>query len=107
MPKKGEYAKKWRKDNVAIYESILVSENTGKWNPEESYKNKHQKHIACSCGYKLVSVDDKFSKPFKTYLDKDAVYNFINNMTEESKYCKEVMEKHFSKKPMMTLIKRF
>ena len=41
--------------------------------------------INCSYGYKLVCVDDKFSKPFKTYLGKDAVYNFINNMIEESK----------------------
>ena len=31
-----------------------------------------------------MCVDDKFSKPFKSYLADD-VYNFINNMTEESK----------------------
>ena len=28
----------------------------------------------------LVMVDDKFSKPFKTYLGEDAVYSFINSM---------------------------
>ena len=34
-------------------------------------------------GYKLASVDDKFSsKPFTLYLGKDAVYNFINNMID-------------------------
>ena len=43
-------------------------------------------------------VNDKFSKPFKSYLGKDAVSNFINSMIEESKYCSEVMRKHFNKK---------
>ena len=37
-------------------------------------------------------IDDKFSKPFKTYLGKDTVYNFINNMIEESKYWSDVMK---------------
>ena len=43
------------------FESILVPEDNRKQNPIESYSNKYQKHIACSCGYKLVCVDDKFS----------------------------------------------
>ena len=54
-----------------------MAENDGKQNPEKSYTIKYQKHIACSYGYKLVLVDDKFSKPFKTYLSEDTVYNFI------------------------------
>ena len=49
-----------------------------------------------------MCVDDKFSKPFKTYLEKDSVYNFINNMIEESNYCNEVMEKHFNKELVIT-----
>ena len=44
------------------FESILVHEDNGKQNPNESYTNKYQKHVACSYGYKLVCVDDKFSK---------------------------------------------
>ena len=52
--------------------------------------------------YKLVCVDNKFSKTFKTYLGKDAVYNFISNIVEESKYCIEVMKKDFSKEIVMT-----
>ena len=36
-----------------------------------------------------VCVDDTFSKSFQTYLGKDAVYNFINSLIEESKYCSE------------------
>ena len=75
---------------------ILVSEENGKKNPKEFYTNKYQKHIACSYGYQLVCVDDKIDESFKTYLGKDSVYNFINNMIEESKYCSDVMKKHFS-----------
>ena len=55
----------------------LVLEKNGKWNPEESYTNKHQKYIVCSYDYKLVCFDDKFSKPFKSYLGEDAVYNLL------------------------------
>ena len=54
-----------------------MPKDNGKQNPKESYRNKYQKHIAYSYGYKFVCVDDKFSKPFKIYLGKDSVYNFI------------------------------
>ena len=63
----------------------------------ESYTNNYQKHVACSYGYKLVCVDDKLSKPFKSYLRKEAVYNFITSMIEESKCCSDVMKKNFTK----------
>ena len=36
------------------FESILVTEGKKKQNPDESYINKYQKHIAYSYGYKLV-----------------------------------------------------
>ena len=45
------------------FESILVPGDNGNQNPGEFYTNKYQKHIACSYGYKLVSVDYTFSKP--------------------------------------------
>ena len=81
MPKKVEFVKfknYERKINspfivYADFESILVPENNGNQNPEESYTNKYRKHIACSYGCKLVCVDDMFTKPFKTYLGKGAV----------------------------------
>ena len=57
----------------ADFENILVLEYNVKQNPKESYINKYQKDIACCYGYKVVCVDDKFSKPFKIYLGKDAV----------------------------------
>ena len=71
IPKKGEYIKfknyeRKIKSPFMIYtdfESILVPGDNGNQNPEEFYTNKYQKHIACSYGYKLVSVDYTFSKP--------------------------------------------
>ena len=45
-----------------------------------------RKHVAYSYGFELVYVDDKFSKPFRSYLENDAFYNFVNSMIEESKY---------------------
>ena len=48
------------------FESILVPEDKGKQSLNESYTNKYQENVACSYGYKLVCIDDKFSKPFKS-----------------------------------------
>ena len=110
MPKKGEYVKfkKYQrkiKSPFLIYadfESISVPKNNRKQNPEEYYTNKYQKNIACSYSYKLVCVDDKFSKPFKTYLSENAVYDFINSMIKESKYCSDVIKKTQPKKLITT-----
>ena len=110
MPKKGKYInfinfERKIKSPFMIYadfESILVPEDNGKQNPDETYTNKYQKHVACSCGYKLVYVDDEFSKPFKSYLGENAVYNFISSMIEESECCSDVMKKHFNKELVMT-----
>ena len=85
MRQKGEYVKfknyeRKIKSPFIIYTdftSILVTKDDGKQNPEESHTNKYQKHIACNYFSKLVCVDDKFSKPFQTYLGEDAVCNFI------------------------------
>ena len=56
----------------------------------------------CNYGYKLVCIDDKFSKSFKTYLGEDAVYNFINSMIEASKYCSEMIKTYLNKELVMT-----
>ena len=67
MPKKGQYVKFKKFERIIkslfmIYadcESILVPEDNGKQNPNESYTFKH---VAYSCSFKLVCLDDKFSK---------------------------------------------
>ena len=86
----------------ADFESILVPEDNKKENSNESYTKKYQKHVAWSYGYKLVCVDDKFSKLFKSYIGEDAVYNFFSNMINESKYCSDAMKKHFTEELVMT-----
>ena len=71
MPKKSEYIKfknferkiKLPFTMHAEFESILVPEENRNQNPNKSYSNKYQKHIACSYGYKLVCVYDDFYKP--------------------------------------------
>ena len=68
IPKKGECIKFKNLERkakspfmvFADFESILVLEDNGKQYPEEYYTNKYQKHVACTYGYKLVCVDDKF-----------------------------------------------
>ena len=62
---------KWPFTIYAAFESNLVPEYNGKLNLGMSYTNKYLKQVACSYGYKLVCVDDKFGKPFKSYLGKD------------------------------------
>ena len=48
----------------ADFECILVPEDNGKRNPEESHTNKLQEHVVYSYGCKLVCVDDNFIKSF-------------------------------------------
>ena len=49
------------KSLLMINASIVMPEDDEKQNPDESYRNKYKKHMACSYVYKLVHVDDKFS----------------------------------------------
>ena len=101
MPKKVEYVRFKNNERklkppfviYADFESVLSPKENGQQNPDESYTNKYQKHVSCSYGYKLECVDDKFSKPFKSYLCGDAVENFINSIIKEIKYYTGIMEK--------------
>ena len=73
--------------------------NSWKQNPEDFYTSKYQKHIAYGYGYKIVCVNDKFSKSFETYLGEDAVYTFISSMIKESnivmKWWRNILTKNF------------
>ena len=65
-------------------------------------KKKHQDHILCSFADKLVSLDDRFSKPIVTYRGGNTTYKFIEAILEEYEYCKKVMKKHFNKNLIMS-----
>ena len=69
---------------------------------EGSYSKKYQDHVPCSFAYKLICVDDEFTKPIVVFRGKNAAYKFIEAILKEFEYCKKVMKKHFNKNLIMT-----
>ena len=67
-----------------------------------SYTRKYQNHVPCSCAYKVVCVDNKFSKKIVLYRGKDAVYEFIKSILNEYNYCRKVMKKCFCRNLIMS-----
>ena len=57
---------------------------------------------SCSFAYKLVCVDNKFSKDVVLYRGKDAVFKFIKCIFKEYSYCRNAMKRHFNKSLIMT-----
>ena len=68
-----------------------------------SYPKKYQDHVLCSFAYKVVCVDNKFSKKIVLYRGKDAVNKFIKSILNEHNYCRKVMRKHFNKNLFMSV----
>ena len=64
---------------------------------EGSYTKKCQDHIPCSFAYKVVCIDDKFSKPIVAYRGKNDVYEFIKAILKEYKYCKKLRKNILTK----------
>ena len=60
-------------------------------------QKKYQDHVPCSFAYKVVCIDDKFSKPIVVFRGENAAYEFIKAILKEYEYCKKVMKKHFNK----------
>ena len=50
---------------------------------EGSYSKKYQNHIPCSFGYKLVCVDNKFTKSIIVSRGENAAYEFIKVILKE------------------------
>ena len=69
---------------------------------EGSYTEKYQNHIPCSFAYKIVCIDDKFTKPTIIYRGENAAYEFIKAILEECEYCKKITEEYFNKNLIMT-----
>ena len=68
---------------------------------EGSYTKKYHDHVPCSYAYKVVCIDDRFSKSIVVSRGKNAAYNFIKAIFQEHKYCKKIMKKHFDKNLVM------
>ena len=64
---------------------------------EGSYTKKCQDHIPCSFAYKVVCVDERFTKQIFVYRGENSAYEFIKAIPKEYKYCRKVMNKHFNK----------
>ena len=69
---------------------------------EVSYSKKYHSHISCSFSYKVVYVDDRFSKSIVLFRDEKAAYEFIKAIRKEYEHCKKVMKKHFNKNLIIT-----
>ena len=59
-----------------------------------------QDHIPCSFTYKVVCVDDNFSKPIVLYRGENAVYKFLVAILKE--YNLKIMKKYFNKNLIMS-----
>ena len=64
---------------------------------EGSYTKKYQDHIPCSFAYKVVCIDDRFTKAIVVFRGENAAYEFTKAILKEYEYCKKVMKKHFNK----------
>ena len=71
-------------------------------NSNTSYTGKYQAYISYSLAYKVVCIDDKFSKKVVLIKVKNAVYDLIKGILEEYDYCKKVVKKHFNKNLVMS-----
>ena len=69
---------------------------------EGSYTKKYHEHVPCSYAYKVVCIDDRFSKSIVVFRGKNAAYEFIKAILKEYQYCKKVMKKHFNKNLIMS-----
>ena len=68
-----------------------------------AYTGKYQTHIPCCFAYKVVCVNNKFSKDVVVYRGDNAAYKLIEAILEEHDYCKKIMKKRFNKNLVMSV----
>ena len=51
--------------------------------------------------YRVVCIDDKFTKPTVVYRGENAAFEFIKAILQEHKYCRKIRNKHFNKNLIM------
>ena len=76
----------------ADFEWLLKGCDVGVDNDFFSYTRKYQDHIPCSFSYKVVCIDNKFSKNSLLHRGKNAVFKFIKMILREYNYCRSVMK---------------
>ena len=50
---------------------------------EGTYTKKYHEHVPCSYAYKVVCIDDRFSKPIVVFRGENAAYEFIKAILKE------------------------
>ena len=65
-------------------------------------QKKYQDHISCCFAYKVVCIDDEFTKPIVSFRVESAPYKFIEAILKEYRYCKKVMKKYLGKNWIMS-----
>ena len=86
----------------ADFECILKDIDIDISNDDISYTKKYQDHVPCSFAYKVVCIDNKYSKQIVLHRGKAAVNKFSKLILNEYNYCKKVIKKHFDKNLTMT-----
>ena len=72
-------------------------------NEKESYTIKTHEHKTCSYGYKVVCYEnDKYSKPYRTFRGKDAIYDFFEALFEEEIEINHYMHEFSNSKMLLT-----
>ena len=61
-----------------------------------------QENMLIIYAYRVICIDDKFSKSTIIYRSENAAYEFIKAILQEHRYFREVMKKHFNKNLVMT-----
>ena len=69
---------------------------------EVSYTKQYQDHLPSSFPYKVVWIDDRFTKPIVVYRGRNAAYEFIKAILKEHMHFKKVMNKLFKENLIMS-----
>src|SRR2546426_4978768 len=88
-------------DCEALVKSLKKCENNK--NENESYTIKTHEHKTCSYGYKVVCYEnDKYSKPYRMFRGKDAIYDFFEALFEEEIEINHYMHEFSNSKMLLT-----
>ena len=78
----------------ADFECILkkVKSDIIECDSNSSYTRKCKDYISCSLAYKVVCLDNKFSKKVVLYSGNNDVYKFMEPILNNCNYCRKVIE---------------
>ena len=86
----------------ADFECILKKCDNVVGSYDNSWSIKESEHAPCGFGYKVVCVDNKFSKDVVVYRGKGCVKKFISCILDEYEYCRRICRDHFNKSLIMS-----